>query len=167
MFYQKLIGKHTYRYIKIANGDFRVIQEDIQGDIWALNKWGHIVHFKPSQKKLYQIHKRYSQNLNNPNGMQTSTFKSLFIDHTGMIWIGAYGAGIYKLNPYSKKFSHYKGNGIDGSIKGNIIRTIYKDSNGTLWIGTRGGGLHWMSKKDFDENYTNFNHIKVKEYNFY
>ena len=120
-----------------------------------------LLHFKLDQNhKLIKLGE-YSQNLDSPHALSTNLIESLFIDHSGIVWLGTYGSGIHKLDPNRKQFLHYKHTETPGSISQNIIRLIYEDSNETIWVGTKGGGLNWIPKKDFDGTFTNFKRVSI------
>jgi signal transduction histidine kinase/ligand-binding sensor domain-containing protein/DNA-binding response OmpR family regulator len=78
-------------------------------------------------------------------GSALEKFKSVavmtvFVDRSGILWLGTNGAGIYKYAPSNQKFSHLKQNNNDlFTINSKSIRTVYEDSKNRLWIGGYGG----------------------------
>jgi two-component system sensor histidine kinase ChiS len=72
------------------------------------------------------------------------TIKSIFEDSFGSLWIGTFGAGLYKFNKDSGEFIHYpynfeQRNDLAYNIM-SIDETIQQGTS-TLWFGTFGGGL--------------------------
>ncbi len=70
---------------------------------------------------------------------------SLAEDDAQNIWIGTFGAGLYKLNPHTGEAVRFSG---DASTSGgpgdNFIRAIRRDQRGKLWIGTQNKGLYCL-----------------------
>ncbi len=68
---------------------------------------------------------------------------SLFEDREGNIWIGTWGGGLNKYNPYEGKFTSfiYQDDNPDG-IDDNIVWAICEDKEGNIWLGTERGGLN-------------------------
>ncbi|WP_298369488.1 two-component regulator propeller domain-containing protein [uncultured Lutibacter sp.] len=83
---------------------------------------------------------------------------SLFIDNTGIVWIGTNGGGVNIFDPESKQFNLVQKNSNPSSLSNDNIRAIFEDSNGYLWIGTEGGGLNMLKKEDND-NYNKFTNL--------
>lgn len=68
-------------------------------------------------------------------------------DQEGLVWIGAYGAGLYKyygvdLIPYKQEFNNPK------SLNSSLVQTAFVDSSNRLWAGTE-VGLN-LYDRDFD-----------------
>ncbi len=68
---------------------------------------------------------------------------SLYEDKNGNIWIGTWGGGLNKYNPYEGKFTRYvfQKDNPDG-INDNIVWAITEDKDGNIWLGTERGGLN-------------------------
>ncbi len=61
--------------------------------------------------------------------------RTLLKDHTGTIWAGTYGAGVFKLNDGKFVSAYTTANG----LAGDLVRFMYEDSRGALWVATRNG----------------------------
>ena len=86
--------------------------------------------------------------------------KSLFIDRTGISWVGANGGGVNKLDLDRKHFKHIKKTIDVNSLSNNSIRSMFEDSYKNLWIGTEGGGLNFVPASDISGNYNSFLNFK-------
>jgi ligand-binding sensor domain-containing protein/two-component sensor histidine kinase len=87
--------------------------------------------------------------------LSTNFTRNIYVDKTGIVWIGTVGGGVNKLVREFKKIKHYSHNlSNPNSLSNNIIRSVYEDKSNMLWIGTLGGGLNLIDKKR--ENYTHF-----------
>ncbi|MBI5216731.1 MAG: hypothetical protein HY960_13345 [Ignavibacteriae bacterium] len=61
---------------------------------------------------------------------------ALFVDASGVLWIGSTGTGIVKLNPMRKKFnSVFKGDSTKHGLSFSSVRAMYEDRDGDLWVG--------------------------------
>lgn len=106
---------------------------------------------------------------NNPGSLSENEIQSLFVDRSGILWIGTQlGSGINKLITDSQKFKTIPVKTINGkSLNDNIIWAIHQDKNNYIWFGTHRGGLNrWDKEKNefiyFDKN-SNLadNHIRA------
>lgn len=70
------------------------------------------------------------------NVLPATAIKSLIEDSRGNVWIGTWSKGLYRYNPYQKKFYAYP-----QMNKRNSAHIIYEDCKKRLWVGTWGEGL--------------------------
>ncbi|MDB4293580.1 hybrid sensor histidine kinase/response regulator, partial [Maribacter sp.] len=90
------------------------------------------------------------------HGLSKNIVRSLYMDKSGIIWVGTNGGGINKYDPKRKMFRHIKKGLNKKSLSYDKIRAMYEDDNGTLWIGTEGGGLNMLTKTNDNGNYDQF-----------
>ena len=164
-----IIGTHNNIYVvskrgyskKAMNvywGNFNSIVVD-KDFIWAATNKG-LMQFKTLDDGAKPVLINYYKNdPNQRRSLSSNSIKSLFLDDTGILWIGTYGAGINKYDPHKKQFQHFFKTGESGSLSSNKIRSVGEDKNGFLWIGTEGGGLDVLSRKNDDGSYNKFEHI--------
>jgi len=72
------------------------------------------------------------------------SIKAVFEDSNGSLWIGTFGAGLYKFDKTEETFTHYPFNvNENNDLAYNImsIAETIQDGKSSLWIGTYGGGL--------------------------
>jgi len=90
------------------------------------------------------------------SSLNSKALISMFIDRSGIIWMGTYNSGLNKLDNHRKKFFHYKVNFKETGLFNNNIRSLFEDSQGYIWVGTKdGGGL-----SRFNKNTDTFQHFK-------
>jgi len=79
------------------------------------------------------------------NELDQLSIRSLAIDKFGVLWIGARGRGLFRLNGNDlRSFTQRDGlNSLD-------ITSLFEDSAGTLWIGTLQGGVNRLTKEHLD-----------------
>ena len=141
---------------KIYEGNYNEIIADKE-NIWAGTNTGFI-HLSNSVRDELPIlidHFQYDPK-NKTSSLSKNGIKSLFLDNTGVVWIGTNGGGINKFDPNRKQFNHIQKTIDPGSLSNDKIRAIFEDSNETLWIGTDGGGLNMLLKEDNNLGYNNF-----------
>lgn len=83
------------------------------------------------------------------NGTIEFKINTIIEDRTGILWIGTYGNGLYKLDStgYLKKISNNEGKSPSRAM------SLFEDKEGGLWAGFRGEGIYRFQKKIF-RNYT-------------
>jgi ligand-binding sensor domain-containing protein len=72
---------------------------------------------------------------------------ALFEDHSGRIWIGTYGRGVIRYDPFTNSYKSY----VDarpnfGGLRSFFINSIYEDVNHDIWIGTGTSGIMKLDK---------------------
>ncbi len=86
---------------------------------------------------------RYKYNPNNPNSVSHNDIRDVYIDRSGVLWIGTRGGGVNKLDLKPKKFRNIKRDpNLPNTLHGTLVFALYEDTNGYIWIGTDGGGLN-------------------------
>ena len=81
-------------------------------------------------------------NLHSPG---SDLINTLYLDRSGTLWIGTWGAGVGKWNLASLQFGHIRHEG--GTPQGLVhpwVSSILQDRKGRLWIGAFGGGLSML-----------------------
>ncbi|MFY0687404.1 MAG: response regulator [Cyclobacteriaceae bacterium] len=74
-------------------------------------------------------------------GLNSIYCESIYLDKTGMIWVGTNGGGLNLYNPYQKSFQQYYHQPSYKPLLSNKIRAIKEDSDENIWIGTEGAGI--------------------------
>ena len=82
--------------------------------------------------------------LNNRNENKNINVMSLYMDHSGIIWLGTYNNGLYKIVTQSKSFFRAQNSVINSErirniLKGLSISAIYRDNRGIIWIESSDG----------------------------
>jgi signal transduction histidine kinase/ligand-binding sensor domain-containing protein/CheY-like chemotaxis protein len=115
--------------------DVRRIVEDRENNLWMITNPLGLVEYKLRQEKFVYHH------LPLPKGdKRIGILRTLCIDHSGIIWIGTHGAGLWSYHQKSGKLTQYRYNpGEKHSLTDNTIYSIYEDDKGYLWITTAGG----------------------------
>lgn len=145
------------RPIKSISATINNFYEDRAGYIWLCTA-KNLVRYDYSTNSFTEIFYR-GQGL----GDITNT---IYEDRTGVLWVGSY-SGLYKLNPGSKKFSHFTaGSNSNPSLPGNFILGLNASSDQRIWInydwGTKLLSLLDIKKKSI-EHYS-YSHPKLKEF---
>ncbi|MEM7549687.1 MAG: two-component regulator propeller domain-containing protein [Bacteroidota bacterium] len=136
-------GSVTEDKSTLTNGNIQSILLHSSGDLWVgtesgLNKFNYE---NESWKQFY--HEPGNSNSLGANGVQS---KALIEDKNGIIWIGAWGGGITRLDPSDNTFMNWNNSEEEQLFSNNAILSVYDDDKGNLWLGTFGGGLNKFDK---------------------
>jgi streptogramin lyase len=127
-----------------STSDFvKALLQDKEGNIWVATYGGGL--------HIYQAQTGRFMNLtydhNNPYSLSNNEVLSLFMDYSGIIWVGS--NGLDKYNPKKDKFVLY--DYVPYASEKLIFRNIhpiYEDNEGILWIGSKTDGLHLLDRKN-------------------
>jgi len=104
------------------------------------------------------------------NSISDDRLNSLFVDRTGVLWIGTESQGINKYDLYKKQLFHYTSiPGNTNSLNNNFVTAIHSSQPNVVYIGTDGGGIdkivfsneHPLRFTHFKSNPNNSNGLKV------
>ncbi|WNH11907.1 two-component regulator propeller domain-containing protein [Thalassobellus suaedae] len=159
-----IIGCSNGLYMLQTEKESNTLEKFFDGFFNAITVSGHhiwtgtnngLLHFTTDNKNQKPDFKeRYVYDPRNPNNISKNIVKSLFIDHTGIIWVGTNGGGVNNFDPDRKPFKHIRKTLDPRSLSYDKIRAMFEDSNGNLWIGTEGGGLNMLPQTE--KNYSGF-----------
>ncbi|WP_226789023.1 hybrid sensor histidine kinase/response regulator transcription factor [Polaribacter porphyrae] len=151
---------NSNKVTKIQDGFYNDIQIDHKNNIWAGSNMGLLYFENQHPINPPTLENKFIYEPKDVNSISKNIIKSLYIDKTGILWIGTNGGGINKMDPERKQFKIIKKTQNPNSLSYDKIRSIFEDSNNNLWIGTEGGGLNIHTQKN-DDNYTNFINLKT------
>ncbi len=84
--------------------------------------------------------KTYRNDPEDPNSLSENVTTTLFMDHTGILWIGTYRGGLNRFDPRTEQFTHFVHVPNDPtSLSDKQITAIHVDRTGILWVGTYAG----------------------------
>mgnify|MGYP000002872361 CR=1 FL=1 len=149
------------KVLKIFDGFYNTIQIDKVNNIWAGTNNGLLYFENQYVDKPPILMNKFIYDPKSINSISKNIIKSLFIDKTGILWIGTNGGGINKFNPERKQFKLIKKTLDPKSLSYDKIRSIFEDSKNNLWIGTEGGGLNIIPAEKDNGTYTNFLNLKT------
>lgn len=135
-----LLGENIYDFLVDRNGNY-----------WICSDKGVVkFSYSASGEGLLQT---YLEN----DGTLNRQIVSIYEDHTGMIWMGSYGNGLYRLNTATGEMKNFgRANGLENT---NIM-DIVQDPAGNLWLATLGGGVARVS---FTNGGEHIEHIRGNE----
>lgn len=120
----------------ISSDEVFSILRDRDGDIWITTDRGTLDYFI---EKKGRFRRHVYKDVSYRSGR---TGQRLIEDHTGTIWIGTEGDGLYAFDKGTRKFVHYSAGEKRNDLSGSVITDLREDSNGDIWLTTDGGGLN-------------------------
>ena len=134
---------------------FGILTQDDQGIIWKGNEYG-LIAFDPKQKRFVR---------NVPIVGTSNSIISLYIDQSGIIWIGTSGNGVYAFAPWANAIETYQqGENDPNSLSFSSIRTIYEDGAENLWIGGYKGLDMFTPDKKIFAHFINYQEHIISAY---
>jgi len=121
---------------------FSFVIDDL-GNYWVASQQG--LYFV-TRSKMGEI----KEKLLFPDKNKTYSFISLFKDHSGNIWAGTFGHGVFIINPVTLETQNY--NSERGLSNDNVIH-ISGDHN-NVWLSTLGGGVTKCKVDNIEESMT-------------
>lgn len=77
-----------------------------------------------------------------------SYVSSIIEDHTGKIWVGTFGNGVYTWSFQSNSWTHYENEPkTPASLTSDVVTDIFEDSGNRIWLCTENGGLCEFDQK--------------------
>ncbi|PJA09318.1 MAG: hypothetical protein COX70_01955 [Flavobacteriales bacterium CG_4_10_14_0_2_um_filter_32_8] len=104
---------------------------------------------------FYKENSRYKFNTIKLEALNSAGIWGISPDNSGNLWIGTFGAGLYKVNRKNPEIvDRFTNNKTDiNSISHDVILSLFNDKDDGIWIGTLGGGVNY-----FEPNNQNFKH---------
>jgi len=139
----------------ISNDNVVALFEDAQGVLWIGTVGGGVTRYDENTDRF--THLRHDPD--DPNSLVsdviTYSAQSLFVDSTGILWIGTQTGGLDRFDISTETFTHYQHDPDDpDSLSDNYVFSIIEDHLGRIWVGT-GSGL-----ERFDPETETFTHYK-------
>jgi len=126
--------------------------------LWIATKWG-LNKFDIDMGRTEEIYENHS----NPNGLSTNFLKELYLDNTGLLWIGTKTSGVEILNTTTNLFHPVLMKNPDDEFSYQASSFLW-DNNERLWVGATDGGLF-----QYDHNFRlvgNYRHFSFDPDNF-
>ena len=115
-----------------------------------------------ANEEIQFIHHRH--NPKNPLSIDVDLVKNLYLDQSGILWVGT-SLNIQKLVPNSSKFNTINHQPNDPfSLSNEIVKATLVDSKGNFWVGTR-DGLNFLSAEKFEKRQFEFDIFKHEKGN--
>jgi ligand-binding sensor domain-containing protein/signal transduction histidine kinase len=112
-------------------------------DVWSIFEDSHDnlwVGARNALSKIIRTKSSYSPQAAPISGrlsLQNQTFISIAEDHSGDLWFGSLGGGLYRLNPRTRQIDNFRHDpSRNDSLSHDYPSSLYVDREGTLWVGT-------------------------------
>ena len=123
---------HHYDVFRYDWGSVMQIVEDNSKKLWLATP-GELMRFDPTSLTYEYFKNDYF----NQNSISYNSISSLYIDRTGILWVGTAGMGINLYDPKINRFSTlFIKNDPSSRITGFSVRSILQENNDIFWIST-------------------------------
>ncbi len=126
------IFPNRYEIFRYGWGSVVQIIEDNFGKLWLATP-AELMSFDP-EKMSYTYFRNDPSNL---NSVSYNSISSLFIDRTGILWVGTAGMGINLYDPKVNRFSTFAyQNDPSSRVTGFSVRSVLQENDEIIWIST-------------------------------
>lgn len=114
------------------------LQQDGNGYLWIGTNHG-LVRYDPENKTS----KPFIPDPAFKHGRNSNHIRAIYEDKYGVLWVGSWGGGLYKMNKDGEVVRHFvSGRSTNSSLSNNSILDISGNNESLLFIATEGGGLN-------------------------
>ncbi len=140
------LSKSNYQFVRISVAQglsqptINDITQDRRGFLWIATQEGL------NRYDGYEF-KTYFNDVQDSGSLNSDYVWSLFVDRSGVLWVGTDGGGLSRYREETDSFVSYGNNPADPeSLSSDRVRVIFEDRQGALWVGTDRGGLNRFDK---------------------
>jgi len=126
----------TWARVDLPGRDDRFVyslHHDSDGTVWV-GTHDEIIRFRGGSFRTYAP----------PTGKGWDFAQIIMRDRRGVLWVGAYGGGLYRLR--DDELVHV---GTRGFISDDSVHSLFEDRDGSLWVGTTSGGVNRLRETPF------------------
>ena len=122
--------------------------KDNRGNLIVASREGDLWYIAKKTQQIIHLTSIYSKELLRLNG---SPRYSIITDKDGIIWISAYGNGLFAHNPKTGVTTHFVNNGSNISpIQTNYLIKLFEDKAGDIWVCQENMGVAVLTKQKSD-----------------
>ena len=128
--------KISFEEVRNLNGNslgkINAMVQDKQGFLWFSDQSnGAIVRYDGGNMTFF------THDPNNSNSLGGPYPESMWVEESGIIWIGFYGQGLDRFDPLSNTFTHYRHDPNNPeSLAHYYVWAVLEDHSGNIWVGT-------------------------------
>lgn len=105
----------------------------VDDEVWAATAGGGIAVIDPASLRVREHITYQPANL---SGLLLNDVSAIFVDESGLVWIGTWGGGMNRFNPANGAFKTLKQDPFDAaSLRDPDIRAALEMQNGDIWLG--------------------------------
>lgn len=131
-----LHGSDIPGYTDLEKMPIQAIFCNINGEVWmGMENYGLAI-LEPESRTY--VH--YQNDASNKNSLPDNSIWSIYRDNSGIIWLGTYSHGAYRIDPFWNKFDQYAGmnKAINSMLKNTSVTSILEPDAATLFMTTDG-----------------------------
>lgn len=140
-------------------GSIYAICLDAFGDIWLGTSGYGLLRLsikKVTEGEYYLTdYEQFRHNPADTNSFRSNVVYAIAEGEPNILWIGARGAGLYRLNTLTKKLQYFQSEANNhNSLNNNDVLSLWNSNDQALWVGTSGG----LNRLDFSTHPVRFSH---------
>ena len=152
----------------------RSIAEDKAGNLWMGTLGGGLskLVLNPEDEKKERnevfdtggnFFTNYQHDPTNVNSLSNNSIQSIFIDASGIIWLGTFGGGLNRFDPATESFTIFTDENSD--LPNNVIYSVIGDKHGNIWMSSNRGITKYDPVKNIFTNYDMDDGLQSREFN--
>lgn len=119
----------NYQNNNILSDSIHALFKDKSGKIWIAFRNQKIAEIDPNNHYINYFR------INGDNVNPTAIITKIYVDDSGMVWIGTYREGLILFDRGKNKFTSIKNKNENPANTINYAYSIYQDKSGLIWIG--------------------------------
>ena len=121
-----------------GEGNILTLAVDTESNIWIAGENTGLIGLRSGTHQIV----RFDAEESDVRKLPTNSIRYLYVDDTGILWVGTYNRGAYMIDNNAKKFDSYQRSEFArAGLQGYSVKSLAEDSEGNIWIASDGGGL--------------------------
>jgi PAS domain S-box-containing protein len=118
------------------------IEVDRDGNVWFGTNAG-LCRLSSDSDRM----ERLAVDSKDPRALPNPIVTALVADRDGRVWVGTDGAGLSRLDPTTREFTHFRSVWFDAqSLSSDVVLSLFEDHDGDLWVGTYPAGVNYAKR---------------------